>query len=62
MMAASLLPLNIGCTTRVVSQILAYQHLSSSAWHALIEGANRSVTAVSVLRMASRLSRPLLWL
>lgn len=53
-MAASLLLLNIGCTTRVVSQILAYQHLSSGAWHtltmsAIIEMLGVTLFAVNLL-------------
>lgn len=48
MMAASLLLLNIGCTTRVVSQILAYQHLSSSAWHTLTMSAIIEMLAVTL--------------
>lgn len=48
MMAASLLLLNIGCATRVVSQILAYQHLSSSAWHILTMSAIIEMLAVTL--------------
>lgn len=48
LMAASLLLLNVGCATRVVSQILAYQHLSDVAWHTLAISAIVEMTAVTL--------------
>lgn len=47
-MAASLLLLNIGCTIRVVSQILAYEQLSTHAWYALGISAVIEMTAVTL--------------
>src|SRR6266498_3382661 len=55
LMAASLVLLHVGCTTRVVSQILAYQHLSTTAWQtltlsAIIEMAAVTLTTCSALQ------------
>jgi len=47
-MAASLLLLNIGCTIRVVSQILAYEQFSTHAWPALGVSAIIEMTAVTL--------------
>ena len=48
LMTASLLLLNAGCATRVVSQILAYQHLSATAWQTLTLSAMIEMTAVTL--------------
>ncbi len=51
LMAASLVLLNIGCATRVVSQILAYQNLSATAWQTLTLSAIIEMTAVTLFAM-----------
>lgn len=48
LMAAALALLNIGCTTRVVAQIVAYQHLSERAWPFLTLSAVIEMTAVTL--------------
>ena len=48
MMAASLLLRSIFCTTRVVSQILAYQHPSSGVWNTLTMSAIIEMLAVTL--------------
>ncbi len=48
MMAASLPLLNIGCTTRVVSQVLTYQHMSSGAWQPLAMSAIIEILAAAL--------------
>jgi uncharacterized protein involved in response to NO len=48
LMAGSLVLLNIGCTMRVVSQILAYQHISTTAWQTLTLSAIVEMTAVTL--------------
>ncbi len=45
-MAASLVLLNAGCLTRVVSEIVAYEHMSEIAWPALALSAMLEVVAV----------------
>ena len=46
LMAASLVLLNVGCATRVVSQILAYGNVSAAAWTTLPLSAIIEMTAV----------------
>lgn len=48
LMFASLLLLNAGCATRVVSQILAYQHLADAAWQTLPLSAIVEMTAITL--------------
>jgi len=48
LVTVSLVLLNIGCTMRVVSQILAYEHLSNHAWGPLGISAVIEMTAVTL--------------
>lgn len=48
LMAVSLTLLSIGCTMRVVSQILAYEHISAFAWKTLPLSAIVEMTAVTL--------------
>ena len=50
-MGASLILLNIGCTLRVVSQILAYEGISSLAWRALPVSAVLEMAAVTLFAL-----------
>jgi len=48
LMVVSLVLLNIGCATRVVAQILAYEQFSTHAWPALTVSAIIEMTAVTL--------------
>jgi uncharacterized protein involved in response to NO len=48
LMAASLILLNAGCVTRVVSQILAYENISAAAWKTLPVSAAIEMVAVTL--------------
>ncbi|HUP59640.1 MAG TPA: NnrS family protein [Thermoanaerobaculia bacterium] len=51
LMAAVLVLVNIGCTLRVVSQVLAYEGLSAIAWQALPLSAVIEMTAVALFAL-----------
>ncbi len=50
-MAAMLVLVNLGCTLRVVSQILAYEGMSAIAWRALPLSAVIEMTAVALFAL-----------